>query len=100
VSTASEWGPLAGYRRVAMRLAALEPDDSWRALAACRSGELPTAAFFPGRGESGEAAKAVCAGCPVRQPCLDFAVATNQPGVWGGTSDRERRQMRRGRSAA
>jgi WhiB family transcriptional regulator, redox-sensing transcriptional regulator len=43
-------------------------------------------------------AKAVCRTCPVRVPCLDFAMATNQDaGVWGGTSEEERRALRAAR---
>jgi WhiB family transcriptional regulator, redox-sensing transcriptional regulator len=42
-----------------------------------------------------EAAKAVCAMCPVRPECLTWALATGQDaGVWGGTSEEERRVMR------
>jgi WhiB family redox-sensing transcriptional regulator len=61
--------------------------------------------FFP-IGTTGPAAeqiqraKAVCAQCPVRQECLDWALATGQDaGVWGGTSEEERRVMRRTRRA-
>jgi WhiB family redox-sensing transcriptional regulator len=42
------------------------------------------------------AAKAVCAGCDVRADCLEFAISTNQEyGIWGGTSEEERRVLRR-----
>lgn len=41
-------------------------------------------------------AKAVCDGCPVRQACLDYAVASNiEYGVWGGKSAAELRRLRR-----
>ena len=41
--------------------------------------------------------KAVCAQCPVREPCLDLALADpNIMGCWGGTTDAERRALRRG----
>jgi WhiB family transcriptional regulator, redox-sensing transcriptional regulator len=34
----------------------------------------------------------VCASCIVRRPCLQFALATHQTyGVWGGTTEEERR---------
>lgn len=47
-----------------------------------------------------ERAKAVCVQCPVRQDCLEWALATGQDaGVWGGTSEEERRAMRRSRRA-
>jgi WhiB family redox-sensing transcriptional regulator len=42
------------------------------------------------------AAKAVCRACTVREECLEFAISTNQEyGVWGGTSEEERRVLRR-----
>jgi WhiB family redox-sensing transcriptional regulator len=57
--------------------------------------------FFP-VGTTGQAllqisrAKDVCCECPVKVDCLDFAMETNQDtGIWGGTSEEERRQMRR-----
>lgn len=54
--------------------------------------------FFPDRGESAEAAKAVCAGCAVRQRCLEYALDHNERhGIWGGTSERDRRRLRRQR---
>ena len=64
----------------------------WRELAACRGADLDL--FFPERGESAEPARQVCARCPVRQPCLDYAV-TNRivHGVWGGLTGRERRAL-------
>ena len=64
----------------------------WRELAACRGTDLGL--FFPERGESAEPARRVCARCPVREPCLDYAV-TNRivHGVWGGLTGRERRAL-------
>lgn len=68
--------------------------DWWRA-AACRAADpdifFPVSAQGPGREEIAQA-KAVCAGCPVRRQCLQFALATHQVhGVWGGTTEEERR---------
>jgi len=77
---------------------------SWRESAACRF--LDTELFFP-IGKAGRAieeiqrAKAVCAGCPVRQPCLTFALDTHQGyGIWGGYDEDERRLMLRQRRNA
>ena len=74
-------------------------DDRWRMSAACR--DLDTDLFFP-VGTTGEwiyeisQAKGVCRACPVISPCLEFALVTNQEcGVWGGTSEDERRSLRR-----
>ena len=44
----------------------------WRELAACRGTDLNL--FFPERGESAGPARRVCAACPVREPCLDYAI--------------------------
>jgi len=67
----------------------------WRELAACRGTDLEV--FFPERGESAGPARQVCARCPVRQPCLDYAI-TNRitHGIWGGLTERERRALRSG----
>ena len=51
--------------------------------------------FFPEKGGSGYAAKAVCAACDVRAQCLEYALRTNQThGIWAGTTEPERRRMR------
>jgi WhiB family redox-sensing transcriptional regulator len=62
-----------------------------------RSGPVPCRGITPLMyDELGVArAKAVCAGCPVREACLEFALANDERwGVWGGTSERQRRAMR------
>ena len=65
----------------------------WRELAACRGTDLNL--FFPGRGESAEPARRVCASCPVRQPCLDYALSHGiVHGIWGGLTERDRRALR------
>ncbi|MFP5322758.1 MAG: WhiB family transcriptional regulator [Acidimicrobiia bacterium] len=69
------------------------------AFGACRGADPDL--FFPDRGESLEPAKAVCAECVVRDECLEFALAAGERfGVWGGTSERERRRIRRQRRIA
>src|SRR5487761_308791 len=59
-----------------------DTQEGWRHDAACLSADLTL--FFPeDRGVS--KAKAVCARCPVRRPCLDWAIAAGESwGVWGG----------------
>jgi len=47
-----------------------------------------------------DAAKAVCARCPVRAKCLNWALSMNVSGVWGGSSEYERRRMRAAAHAA
>jgi len=64
----------------------------WRELAACRGAGLEL--FFPERGESAGPARQVCAACPVRQPCLDYAISNRiTHGIWGGLTERERRPL-------
>ena len=71
----------------------------WRELAACRDTDPDL--FFP-VGTTGpalqqiDAAKAVCRACEAQGQCLEFALATNQEsGVWGATSEEERRKIRK-----
>lgn len=79
-------------------LTTYDPDE-WRLDAACR--DLDTAVFFPDTDEAVAVAKAVCATCPVREACLQFALVTRQDdGVWGGLDENERRRLRRRRQEA
>jgi WhiB family redox-sensing transcriptional regulator len=56
--------------------------------------------FFPGKGSDVRPAKAVCAGCPVLDTCRAYALDRPElSGIWGGTSDRERRALRRAAAA-
>lgn len=51
--------------------------------------------WFPDKGGSTREAKAMCARCPVRPPCLQYALANGERyGIWGGKSERERRKLR------
>lgn len=78
---------------------AISVDTTWREHANCRY--LRPELFFPA-GTTGAAAdeimgaKSVCASCEVRENCLQFAFETNQEaGIWGGTTEDERRKLRR-----
>jgi WhiB family redox-sensing transcriptional regulator len=81
------------------RLAAHRQDAGWREAAACCQADPEL--FFPiGSAGTGAAeiqrAKAICAGCPVRRPCLIYALATSQEfGIWGGRDEDERRLLHR-----
>lgn len=76
---------------VALRPFANQP---WRVHAACYG--VDKALMFPTAGESLREARKVCAGSPVRTQCLKYALdAGERFGVWGGKSEKERRQMRR-----
>lgn len=55
--------------------------------------------FFPERGASVVEAKKVCDSCPIQKECLEYALAVNEKhGIWGGTSERERRRIRHQRA--
>ena len=58
--------------------------------------------FFPTRGRSGAAdAKEICADCPAIDECAAFATDLMMTyGIWGGTSERQRRRIRALRAAA
>ena len=82
-----------GPTQLAAELAA-----DWRARAGCSG--YPNTLFFPtadGLDEGWvEKAKSVCAVCPVIDECLQYALETNQrSGIWGGTSEKERKSLRR-----
>ena len=71
-------------------------NQTWRQLAACRGVEPDI--FYPASDEESDAAKAVCGVCPVRQPCLEYALASREKdGVWGGATEKERRRLLRQR---
>lgn len=69
---------------------------AWQADAECLSANPRL--FYPARGEDTTPAKAICARCPVKAQCLDFAIENVEKfGIWGGTSEKERRVIRRDR---
>jgi WhiB family redox-sensing transcriptional regulator len=78
----------------------MRSDDAWHIKASCRGPQAEV--FFPPthverkdeRQEREEAAKAICATCPVRRPCLDYAMRIREPhGIWGGLNEMERKQL-------
>ena len=90
-------------------MAMVESDEQleWQEDAACR--EFDNVLFFGA--EDGESelerqtreahAKTICNSCPVKQPCLEFAMETNQKyGIWGGYTDKERGSLKRRRARA
>jgi WhiB family redox-sensing transcriptional regulator len=79
-----------------------DPDEMWWSPYARCVGEDPELFFPVGTSVSAlaqaEVAKAVCAACPVRTDCLEWALVTCQDaGVWGGLDEEERREIRRSR---
>lgn len=73
-------------------------EQPWRARSACRLPDVPVWMFFAGQGdtETIDAAKAVCERCPVADECLDAHIG-EKFGVWGNTTEAERRRLRRER---
>lgn len=60
--------------------------------------DQPPSTFFPSDGVGVEVAKRICATCPVAAECLNYALDNRiDHGVWGGTSERQRRRMLKGR---
>jgi len=75
-------------------------EDEWQVRAACRGPQA--AAFFPPpqferkdeRLQREARAKSICATCPVRRPCLEYALEIREPhGIWGGLNEAERRAL-------
>ena len=80
----------------------IPPMGTWAEQAACIG--MDTNLFFPDKGDGRhegsvtqvDVAKVVCARCPVRADCLDYAIRTHQKhGVWGGKTPKERRPLTR-----
>jgi WhiB family transcriptional regulator, redox-sensing transcriptional regulator len=81
-------------------VSALRTDETWQVKAACRGPQA--AVFFPPphferkeeKVDREGRAKAICATCSVREPCLDYAVRIREPhGIWGGLNELERKSL-------
>ncbi len=70
---------------------------TWRDKGRCRG--VDPDVFYPLDDDACEAAaKMICAGCAVREACLDHAIVNRERiGVWGGLGERERRRLIRQR---
>jgi WhiB family redox-sensing transcriptional regulator len=83
-----------GYHRVERAKYWEVTDPDWEDHAACNG--VPAEVFFPQRGDPSTQAKEICGGCPVRDDCLAAAMLRGEKwGIWGGLSERERRQLRK-----
>lgn len=79
----------------------------WQWRAACR-GEDSGLFFAPYHTEERDErrarerkAKSICAACPVRMECLEYALRLREPyGIWGGLNELERRLLLRERERA
>ncbi len=66
--------------------------DTWRQAAACRG--YPAKTFYPETAEAVAVTKRICAGCKVRELCLELALRNSEPyGVWGGLSEDDREEI-------
>jgi WhiB family transcriptional regulator, redox-sensing transcriptional regulator len=65
----------------------------WPSRSLCVS-EAPEV-FFPSHGRHGAEARRICAACPVRDECLNYATAADEFGIWGGLDQQERRNLKR-----
>ncbi|HEY5012157.1 MAG TPA: WhiB family transcriptional regulator [Acidimicrobiia bacterium] len=66
---------------------------AWAADGLCQ--EYPAVSWFPTRGDSGAAARAVCRRCMVQVECVAFALANpDLHGIWGATSLADRDKAR------
>jgi WhiB family transcriptional regulator, redox-sensing transcriptional regulator len=83
-----------------LRPQVVEDDNplSWQTDALCA--QTDPEAFFPEKGGSTRDAKRICTTCEVKAQCLDYALQNDERfGIWGGLSERERRRLRKARSA-
>jgi WhiB family redox-sensing transcriptional regulator len=70
--------------------------EQWMAVGACRG--LDPAIFFPSDGAGVIGARKICCNCDVVDECLDYALKNRiEHGVWGGSSERERKRLQRAR---
>jgi WhiB family redox-sensing transcriptional regulator len=70
---------------------------SWMARSLCADADPE--AFFPEPGANPNAAKRLCAACPVRAECLEYALEHGERfGVWGGLSPEQRERVERERT--
>jgi len=82
---------------MAPRLPSTGTSEDWWSAANCRGADAGLF-FAVGTGADAlrkvRAAKALCRACPVAGPCLEYALASDESGVWGGTAENERRGTR------
>ncbi len=76
----------------------VHPEEAagWEELAQCRGVE-DQELFFPEHANRSPAqAKRICNRCPVRRQCLEVALRNDEAfGIWGGLTERERRDLKR-----
>ena len=73
-------------------------EEEWLSQANCKNADIHD--FFILRGDHHQREKrnrayGICRACPVKMQCLDYAIVNGETGIWGGTTERERRWMKR-----
>lgn len=97
--TTTDWRSKPRTGRTVDKWSSLPP-ATWFEHSACRG--MDPDIFFPDSGHHllTRAAIETCNTCPVQMECLDYAIKHHlDHGIWGGTSERERVRIRRGRKA-
>lgn len=67
-------------------------DPIWMQNAACAG--VDPELWFPATGQDSRPAKRICRTCPIARNCLSYALSHQVVGIWGGTSEIERRALR------
>ncbi|HEX2318945.1 MAG TPA: WhiB family transcriptional regulator [Streptosporangiaceae bacterium] len=101
-STLQDHGNAGTPLRAGERPATAALAGAWAQDALCAQADPD--AWFPEQGRTANMARRICAACPVRVPCLDYALsgadtwAGITTGIWGGTTPRQRAAIRRARA--
>ena len=65
----------------------------WQENAACKN--MDPNLFMSSKAIDISAARAVCLGCIVIRECLSYALANDEKGIWGGSTEKQRRRIKR-----
>lgn len=83
-------GPGAHHRT---KMANPNLEEDWKLRGLCRTDGDPDL-WFPYREGDSKYAAAVCRDCPVKQECLDYAIAAGENyGVWGAKTPTQRKHL-------
>ncbi len=80
-----------GYEILTKLKRRAHPPDGWKIHGVCRS--MDHFLFYSDIQAQIREALEACGKCSVRTECLEYALANQEFGVWGGTTERQRRMM-------